>query len=49
MLWMVIMKKKLENYGKVITNLSVLAAGIEEEEKRLNAKERKPSRTRLIV
>ena len=33
-------EEKLENYGKVITNLSVLAAGIEEEEKRLNARKK---------
>lgn len=31
-------EEKLENYGKVITNLSTLAAGIDEEEKRLKAR-----------
>ena len=33
-------EEKLENYGKVITNLSVLAAGIDEEEKRLKARKK---------
>lgn len=41
-------EEKLVNYGKVITNLSVLAAGIEEEEKRLK-QEKKPQESRLIV
>ena len=31
-------EEKLENYGKVITNLSVLAAGIEEEEEAVKCK-----------
>lgn len=33
-------EEKLENCGKVITNLSVIAAGIEKEEKRLNARKK---------
>lgn len=33
-------EEKLENYGKIITNLSVLATGIDEEEKRLKAKKK---------
>ena len=33
-------EEKLENYGKVITNLSILAAGIDEEEKRLKARKK---------
>ena len=33
-------EEKIENYGKVITNLSILAAGIDEEEKRLKARKK---------
>ena len=33
-------EEKLENCGKVITNLSVIATGIEKEEKRLNARKK---------